>query len=119
MRCDPRVSRRTSCAGHEVFVVDVPWKPAVATAETLGRVLVGAFASSQPRCRAAQRVHVDDALFELTVDELVAESRSDDAVVVHSSFRLAGIRSLPAVVDASGTRDRELLRLREALCGQT
>lgn len=116
-RCDARISRRTSRAGHEVFVVDVPGEPAVSAAELLGRVLVGGSASKETRCRVAQRVQVDDAFFELTVDELVDESRSDDAVVVRSSSHLAGIRSLPEPDDSRDAREDELRRLRRELCG--
>jgi hypothetical protein len=118
MRRDPRISRRTTRAGYEVFVIDVSWRPTATTADTLGQALTGA-RSTRPRCRAAQRVHVDDALFELTLDELVDESRPDDAVVLQSRSRLAGIRALPAVDDSPEARDREVLRLRNALCGHT
>lgn len=117
-RRDPRISRRASSAGHEVFVVDVPGPPAAATVEVLDRALVGAGASDS-RCRLAQRVQVDDAFFELTVDELVDDSRPDDALVVSSRSQLAGIRTLPETADSMAAGDREESRLRTVLCGQT
>ena len=118
-RCDARISLRTSRAGREVFLVDVAGDPVSTDADLLGRALVGSPASGRWRCRDVQRVQVADAFFELTLDELVDGSRSDDAVVVRSPSHLAGIRSLSEQDDSPAARDREMRRLRAALCGRT